>query len=227
MKSKQQSIYNAEFLKKFTLAVIQVVERQKLNVPETKEIVDADIIPELSQELLRQYALNKKLIEEMRRLDKQSITKSQMPKRRAPLVATKVQTPPVAKTKKQALPMLPTDEKNGFQKIKPLLNDYSVSRIRATAPNRPVVIIRSGQRQPTKIVLSQIQITQVFEHIAELAHIPLIEGPFKVTLKDYNINGINSNITGSRFIIQKETAYSMLEKQKGGQKTMPPPRRHK
>lgn len=209
----QKSIYDARFLKKFTLAVIQTVGTEKFNIPPTKEIIDADLVPELSEELLREYALNKEFLKKIRELDK-SIEIVEEPKPEPepkPSIHVKHRPSPRPAMHTPTFPM-GTDTTSGYKKIQPLLKDPSVSRIQCVSPNKPLIIIRAGQKQITKIALSPIQIKEIFEEIAEQAHIPLIEGPFKVALKDLTINGINSQVTNARFIIQKQTAYSLLEK---------------
>ena len=201
------------FLKKFILAAFLVIEKKNFNiVPETKEIIDADLVPELSNELLHQYELNKKLIQKIHEVE--NINSEQPQQTISPTIQI---LQPTTRTRRRTTqsPQPPTqnDGTNGFEKIQALLADYSISRIQCLAPNKPLTIIRTGQKQTTKINLTQKQISEVFQGIADQAHLPLIEGPFKVSLKEYTINGINSTVANARFIIQKQTAYSFLERQ--------------
>ena len=206
---KEQTVQqSSSFLKKFTLAILLTVQEQNFNIkPERKEIVDADLIPELTNELLREHELNKKLIEKLRG-DKEAMRRTHHP---AP---TKRQPHTPSQATQSIQPPREEGETHGFEKIQPLLSDYSVSRIQCIAPNKPLLIVRTGQKQITKIILSPEEIKDIFKGIADLAHIPLIEGPFKASLKEYTINGINTRVANSRFIIQKQTAYSLLEKTK-------------
>ncbi len=207
----QKSIYDARFLKEFTLAVLQTVETQKFNIPPTKEIIDADLVPELSEELLREYALNKEFLGKIRELDKSiEIIKESELKPITKFIPKKLKR--FAKHVPQRVST--TDTTSGYQKIQPLLRDPSVSRIQCFAPNKPLAIIRAGQKQITRILLSFNQIKDIFQEISDNAHIPLVEGPFKIVLKDLTINGINSQVTNAKFIIQKQTAYSLLEEKR-------------
>jgi len=205
---KEQTVQqSSSFLKKFTLAILQTVQEEKFDIkPKTKEIVDADLIPELTNELLREYELNKKLMEKLHNIKSIKMTHHK------PSAKKKKNTPRQATQSLQ--PIREEGETHGLEKIQPLLSDYSVSRIQCIAPNKPLVIVRTGQKQITRIILSPEEIKDVFKGIADLAHIPLIEGPFKASLKEYTINGINTRVANSRFIIQKQTAYSLLEREK-------------
>lgn len=215
----QKNIYDARFLKKFTLAIIQTVESQKFNIPPTKEIINADLIPELSEELLREYELNNKFLQKIEELNNDIDNTEEIEKIEYPIQKTIIS--PLYKKQQKTLiqPQLQTqtpgtDTTPGYQKIQPLLRDPSVSRIQCSGPNKPLMIIRTGQKQITRIILSPTQIKDIFQEIAEQAHIPLIEGPFKVALKELTINGIHSKMTNPQFIIQKQTAYSLLEKRR-------------
>jgi hypothetical protein len=225
-------IYDKRFLKSYTLAIIKVIEEKKFNIPPTKEIVDADLIPKLTEELMKKYILNetlrKKLHESNELNQESSSTENSNVQIRPvlkplPVVHSSVPVLPIVKSlppinkerpKIQDISINPLDKRTGFEKIKPLLDDFSVSRIQCLCANKPLIIIRSGQQQTTKIALTKENIHDVFLTIAELAHIPLIEGPIKISLGNYKIDGINSNIMDSKFIIQKNTAYSLLEGQR-------------
>ena len=213
--------YNKDFLKQFILAAVRVIERDKFHIEQPKLIVDADLIPELSQELVREYTLNEELkqLEEMDFLEHESVQQNQTltPIKRKAVQALGVKPanlPPAKRMQQQPYtPPANITEGNGYQKILPLLMESTVSRIQCIAPNKPLSVIRQGQKHTSKISLTPEQIHDVFQEVAEQAHIPLIEGPFKVALNEFTMEGINARITDSKFIIQKNTAYSMLEGQ--------------
>jgi len=218
MNSKKKiisKIYDKRFLKSFTLAIIKVIETKSFHITGPKEIVDADLIPKLSNELMRKYALNEILREQLHDIDTEEPVK---PVHTTHLIHPKHvpnrTLPRPAKPKIPDITIDPNDTRTGFQKIQPLLDDFSISRIQCIAPKKPLMIIRSGQREITKIALTKENIKDIFLTITDLAHIPLIEGPVKISLKSYKIEGINSNIMDSKFIIQKNTAYSLLEQQR-------------
>ena len=98
-----------------------------------------------------------------------------------------------------------------YGKITPLLNDPSVSSIECQGQRRPVMIIRAGQRQVTRIVLSAEEIKEILQKVSDTIHIPLLEGVFRAVADNFSINAVISEIIGSRFIIKKQTPYSLLE----------------
>ena len=98
-----------------------------------------------------------------------------------------------------------------YGKITPLLGDPSVSSIECPGPDKTVTIIRAGQRQFTKITLNQEEIKDLLETVAEQVRIPLIEGVFRAAVENFSINGVVSEMVGSRFVIKKFTPYAILE----------------
>jgi len=98
-----------------------------------------------------------------------------------------------------------------YGKIAPLLNDPSVSSIECRGTGIPITVIRTGQKQITKISLSQRDIKEILKQISEVSHIPLLEGVFKAAVDNFVVNAVISDMIGSRFVIKKHTAYAMLE----------------
>jgi len=239
--SDPRRIYNYDFIKQFTLAILKVIERNRFNITQPKVIIDADIIPELSDELIREYTLNEELLRKLQEIEEIDFLEPDalpMPERLSPEKKKTVRqlglpqminpsivnrTPPMPQ--KAALPgggmglQLPSDitrAGDGYELILPFIEDPAVSRIQCIGPNKPIQIIKAGQKHSTKVALTQEQIHDVLQEIAEMAHIPLIEGPVKIALESYSLDGVNARITESKFIIQKKTAYSMLERPAGG-----------
>lgn len=101
----------------------------------------------------------------------------------------------------------------GYGKITPLLNDPSVSSIECAGAGKPLMIIRMGQRQVTRIVLSKDDINAILEKISDTIHIPLLEGVFRAAADNFTINAVISEMIGSRFVIKKNTPYALLERQ--------------
>ncbi len=99
-----------------------------------------------------------------------------------------------------------------YGKIVPLLNDPSVSTIECQGTGKPIMIIRAGQRQTTRIVLNAEDIKNILKKVSDAAHIPLLEGVFRAAVDNFSINAVISEIIGSRFVIKKQTAYAMLER---------------
>lgn len=103
------------------------------------------------------------------------------------------------------------DKDNEYEKISPLLNDTSVSTIECSGEGKELMIIRAGQKQRTRIVLSGKEIKEILDKVADEAHIPLLEGVFRANIKGFSISAVISEMVGSRFVIKKATAYGLLE----------------
>ena len=98
-----------------------------------------------------------------------------------------------------------------YGKIAPLLNDPSISTIECKGAGILITVIRAGQRQETKISLGKQEIKDILNKISEKTHIPLLEGVFRAAIDNFSINAVISEMIGSRFVIKKHTAYSLLE----------------
>ncbi|MFA5060964.1 MAG: hypothetical protein WC494_01445 [Candidatus Pacearchaeota archaeon] len=92
---------------------------------------------------------------------------------------------------------------NGFEQLKLLLEDPSVSLIECTGAKKPLSVIRRGRKQPTKIILTEEEIKKYLNEISEKTHIPLLEGVFRTIIGPFSINAVISEIIGSKFIIKK------------------------
>ncbi len=103
------------------------------------------------------------------------------------------------------------DEEQKYGKISPLLNDVSVSTIECPGEGKELMIIRAGQKQRTRVVLSAKDIKEILDKVADEAHIPLLEGIFRASVKGFSINAVISEMIGSKFVIKKATAYGLLE----------------
>ncbi|MCH7850817.1 MAG: hypothetical protein IH845_04205 [Nanoarchaeota archaeon] len=100
----------------------------------------------------------------------------------------------------------------GYGKINAFLEDPSISSIECPGPAKPIIIVRIGQRQITRIVLSPEEIKEILDTVADETHIPLLEGVFRAAVDSFSISAVISEIIGSKFVIRKHTPYSMLEK---------------
>ncbi|MBU2577098.1 MAG: hypothetical protein KKF50_05250 [Nanoarchaeota archaeon] len=98
-----------------------------------------------------------------------------------------------------------------YGKITPLLNDPSVSSIECQGHDKNIMVIRAGQRQITRIILSTDEIREILQKISDAIHIPLLEGVFRAAADNFSVNAVISEMIGSRFIIKKQTPYALLE----------------
>ena len=119
--------------------------------------------------------------------------------------------PVVPSVPQMAPPMAPEGTQVGpaqhYNKINLLLNDPSVSMIECHGAGKPVMVIRGGQRQITRIILTKEDIKNILDRVSDLAHIPLLEGVFRAAVDNFAINATISDIIGSKFIIRKQPNY--------------------
>ncbi|MBT3577315.1 hypothetical protein HOA55_03745 [archaeon] len=126
-----------------------------------------------------------------------------------------IQQPPQSQATPQMLPPQaagrPGAPSQDYGRINALLSDPSVSSIESSGPGKPIVIIRAGQRQFTKISLNPVETKALLEKIADSAHVPLMEGVFRAAVDNFVINAVVSEMIGSKFVIKKQTPYGLLE----------------
>ena len=225
--SEQISTISLEpFINEFIAAIIKNIKAKKLS-QERKTILHADLVPRFSNQIIQASLMEKRTLPR-KELEIELATPVKqprilqtpkpmpLPKRKIILrrpMAPPIQRPPI----QQAPPTIPqaTTTKTPAQnygKIEPLLNDPSVSSIECQGVGKPIMIIRAGQRQITKITLSMDEIKNILDKISEETHIPLLEGVFRAALKAFSISAVISEIIGSRFVIKKNNAYAMLER---------------
>ncbi|MFA4960208.1 MAG: hypothetical protein WC548_00940 [Candidatus Pacearchaeota archaeon] len=92
-----------------------------------------------------------------------------------------------------------------YGSITPLLRDPSVNTIECSGAGKQIKVIKGGQKQITKIIFSEEEIKSLLEKISNSVHIPLLEGVFRAAIDNFTISAIVSQITGSKFIIRKQT----------------------
>ena len=130
----------------------------------------------------------------------------------APVVAPQKTAEPVGM---DVAPVTPVsgivDEGGVYGKISPLLNDPSVSSIECLGAGKELMILRVGQKQRTRIVLTKEDIQGILDKVADEAHVPLLDGVFRASIKGFSINAVVSGVIGSKFVIRKATAYNLLE----------------
>ncbi|MDH3353424.1 MAG: hypothetical protein OEL87_03175 [Nanoarchaeota archaeon] len=226
MNSEEISITSMNpFIQKFVFEIIQSIRIKNLSYEE-KHVIHADMVPKTSERVM-QASLKEKIVpgtmipvsikkrdmtnliapiqspRTMRTQAPQIFPRTQMPQQQ---IQVRQMTPPQAPKGTQI------ELNQDYGKITPLLNDPSISTIECQGMGIPITIIRAGQKQMTKINLSQRDIKEILEKISEKVHIPLLEGVFRAAVDNFSINAVISEMIGSRFIIKKQTAYAMLEK---------------
>ncbi len=106
---------------------------------------------------------------------------------------------------------------SGVQKISRLLADRGVQSIECPGPEKYLIIKVRNQLNLTRIVLSSEDILNVITDFSEKARIPISGGILKAAVGDLLISAVVSQVVGSRFIISRKTAYSLIE----GKKPLP------
>jgi hypothetical protein len=194
-----------EFLKAFTQAIISTY---KINQPNPKkEVVNGDMIPSISADIFRQKNLIEKRIQP-------SGVQVQTQKKLAGVHIKPAQknAEPLGQTQKFTAPAPPdlVPSSGEYGKITYLIKDSSVTLIECPGEGQPVSIFRMGQKQTTKIVLSNSEIKDFLQKTAEKAHVPLIEGVFKAAVDNFLVNAVFSSVINSKFMIKKQTPYSLI-----------------
>jgi len=183
------------FIRKFTFAVIKSIQSKNLS-HEEKHVIHADLVPKVSNRVM-QASLGER-------------TTPRIIRRIAPRQNQILRT---IRPKNIVTPYeIQNEPSQNYGKITPLLNDPSVSTIECRGVGKPIIIIRAGQKQITKIILSADDIKTLLRNISDRVHIPLLEGVFRAAVDNFSINAVISEMIGSRFIIKKQTAYTMLER---------------
>lgn len=209
------------FVERFVLSIVKTIGEQKFNYID-KNAIHGDLVPKVSEHVMRasmaststrQPVIHEDLVPKVSEHAMQASIAS-TPVRKPvihrpisyPVIPQqKVIPPPINVSKGVSVPM------DGYGKINVLINDPSVSTIQCDGANKPISIIRAGQRQITKIVLNKKEIRGILDKVADDAHIPLLEGVFRATVNGFAINAVISEVIGSRFIIKKANAYGLLE----------------
>lgn len=100
----------------------------------------------------------------------------------------------------------------GYRKIENLLRDPSIVSIECSGPGKPLLVRRQNKIQKTNISLNQAEIMEVIDTYSRQARIPLVGGILKAAVGNSIISAVNSEFVGARFIINKITPYSILDR---------------
>lgn len=212
-----------EFLERFTLSIL-INSRPKVNVK--REVINSDMIPHVSEELFKQKSLIEKTIPAP--LEFKQAIQLRPQTNSVPLVNLIPKNLPVSHLLQAKHPSLPEKKPEPkytlpssnippsfgeYGKITALIKDPAVTLVQCDGAGQNIIIARAGQRQFTKITLNPLEIKEILDKVAEKAKIPLLEGVFKAAVENFTINAVVSSVVGSRFIIKKQTPYSLIEPQ--------------
>jgi hypothetical protein len=221
MSSIDASLVASEpFIQKFVYAIIQNIKAKNFAY-EDKHVIHSDLVPRVSKKVMQASLIER--VTPRIKIAPAPVVPPVIPRRiaGAPVLPMSKPRPPVpvqrmAPAQQIAPPGVPQGAPRGlsqdYGKITPLLNDPSVSTIECQGAGKPLMIIRAGQKQGTKIVLNADDIKEVLQKVSDAVHIPLLEGVFRAAVDNFSINAVISDMIGSRFVIKKQTAYAMLER---------------
>jgi len=101
--------------------------------------------------------------------------------------------------------------KEPISKIDFLLKDPGVQLIECPGTGINVIVKSRNQIYNTKVILSEEEIKKIIEYFSVQAKIPIIGGLLKAAVGNIIISAISSDYAGSRFIINKNSPYNILQ----------------
>jgi hypothetical protein len=97
-------------------------------------------------------------------------------------------------------------------KIEKILRDKTIQSIECPGPGKKVLVKKLSKINSTSLTLGQPEITNIIQKFASQAKIPIMGGILKAAVGDMVISAVISEYVGSRFIINRLTPYSILQK---------------
>lgn len=188
------------FLNAFTISILSSVKKNN-SQPLKREVINSDLIPSISEDHFKEHHLVEKKI---------------FPSHVIPIQKQILKPAQLMQAPKQPLRVMPAPANTPasigeYGKITNLIRDPTVTLIECNGAGETISIIRAGQKQYTKISLNPVEIKEILDIISQRARIPIIEGVFKAAVDNFMVNAVVSSIVGSRFVIKKQTPYSLLE----------------
>ncbi|MDD5193134.1 MAG: hypothetical protein PHF67_00960 [Candidatus Nanoarchaeia archaeon] len=99
-------------------------------------------------------------------------------------------------------------------KIDLLLKDPLIKMIECEGPEKELTIKKDGRTYSTKITLNQEEIKEILDSFSKEAKIPIIMGVFRAVVGDLMISALVSEVVGSKFIITKNSPYTLIEQKR-------------
>ena len=211
---EDRQVIHADLVPKFSEKVVQSSLREK-EVPSSKGSVE-ELVASVSKPIVKTLIRKSVQVFSPPPVSFPRGMQRPLPQHLPPLRQTPVAPPPAQPVSSlKSAPSVPkvVEPIENYGRITPLLNDPVISLIECPGAEKPIGIIRAGQRQITRINLSPEEIKGILNKISDAAHLPLLEGVFQAIVDDFSINAIISEMVGSKFVIRKKTPYSLLERQ--------------
>jgi len=197
-------------VKQVRLFVRAIAKNFRVEKEFSRPVINTDLVPRFSGKMMRSSFVNERPVQTA----VAPVKKNDMQKLVQPIRHVKFK-PGVAPAPAGIYHQTRTSVQGDYGKLSGLLADASVSSIECSGPGQNINVIRAGQKQFTKISLTPGEIKDFLEDVAMKARVPLLEGVFRAAVDNFVVNAVVSESIGSRFIIRKQTPYSMLEKQQG------------
>jgi len=210
------------FFQRFAFSVVQNIKAKNFS-HEDRVVVDADLVPGASEQVMM-ASMSVETVAPV--IKKPEMKPMPIIRDRSRLVAPirvmprrQIVAPPVQVVSERVVELAPpvvvhsglVDGSDRYGKLTPLLNDSSISTIECLGEDKELMIIRAGQKNKTRISLNRVEIQSFLEEVANEAHIPLMEGIFRASIRGFSISAVISDMIGSKFVIKKSTAYGLLE----------------
>ena len=186
--AEKLKLEDSPFIRDYTLAILKAIMEMRNWKKETKQVINADLIPPLPRLIAQVHAFpqERKIIHYPKQKERKTI---------------QIQPTEIPET----------ISNKEFGKIDMLIKDPSITTIECVGPGKEINIIRAGIKQATKITINLEEINNILKKIAEIARVPLIEGIFRAAVRDFIIDAVVSKTIGSRFVIKKYNPYALLE----------------
>ena len=98
-----------------------------------------------------------------------------------------------------------------LKKIESLINDKAIQMIECPSQGKNILVKVRNRINITKIILSEDEIKNIINFFSTATRIPISKGILNATLDYLSISAIFSDLTGSRFIINKKSPYELIE----------------
>lgn len=178
----------------------------KPKVPEFKDLDKEEREPIIHRMKIPKKRVKKRAIQKLRTL-------LSFQKKPANLIRKPIRIP----SRIQALTTIqpqaqPRPEGFALGKLDPLIRDLSIQSIECSGPNKNILVKRYNRTNTTRIILNQSEITDIIDIFSAKAKIPVVGGILKAAVGNLVISAVISEFVGSRFIINKITPYSIIQK---------------
>lgn len=97
---------------------------------------------------------------------------------------------------------VPTKEEIDLGKLNNFIRNPQIKEIECNGPDTEI-IIKMPMPKKTDVVLTSAEIQEIFEAFSKAAKIPVEENIIKIAAGNLILNGINSKVIGSKFIIKR------------------------